>query len=96
MRPFLQQALALWLAAALIVAPAAAQSPQSQPVPVPAPDAPQQPTVNPRNAPPPPPQDQQKQSNAKQPPVVRSFTDLVLIDVEVTDRSGKPIQGLKP
>ena len=95
MRTFLEQSMALWLAAALLVSPAAAQSPQSQPVPVPAPDAPQQPTVNPRNTPPPP-QDQQKQPNAKQPPVLRSFTDLVLIDVEVTDRSGKPIQGLKP
>jgi VWFA-related protein len=98
MRALLQQAMALWLAAALLAPPAAAQSPQPQPVP--APDAPQQPTVNPRNAPPPPPpstpQDQQQPPKGKQPPVIRSFTDLVLIDVEVTDRSGKPIQGLKP
>ncbi|MGH9703406.1 MAG: VWA domain-containing protein, partial [Candidatus Acidiferrales bacterium] len=42
------------------------------------------------------PQDQSPPSKGKQVPVIRSFTDLVLIDVEVTDRSGKPILGLKP
>jgi VWFA-related protein len=33
---------------------------------------------------------------ADQSPAIRSSTDLVRIDVEVTDRSGKPVKGLRP
>ncbi|MGH9703913.1 MAG: hypothetical protein ACRD4K_11100, partial [Candidatus Acidiferrales bacterium] len=61
--------MAFCLAAALLTLPGSAQSPQTPPVPVPATDAPQQPTVNPRNAPPPPPQDQPPPSKGKQAPV---------------------------
>src|SRR5713226_4807971 len=51
----------------------------------------QQKPVDPRQVPPPPPQPQGQNKN-----VIRSFADLVLIDAQVTDRSGKPIKGLKP
>ncbi len=51
----------------------------------------QQKPVDPRQVPPPPPPQQGQNKN-----VIRSFADLVLIDAQVTDRSGKPIKGLKP
>ncbi|MFZ3217076.1 MAG: VWA domain-containing protein [Candidatus Acidiferrales bacterium] len=72
----------LCLAAVLVAANSAAQAPQSAaPVVVPPPASAQQ-------------------SAAQQPPphqssaVLRSSSDLVRIDVEVTDKSGKPIKGL--
>lgn len=50
----------------------------------------QQPPVDARKLPPPPPPQQPRDSRA----VIRAFTDLVLIDVHVTDRAGKPVKGL--
>lgn len=52
----------------------------------------QQSTPPPVSVPPPPAQS----SPADQGPAIRSSTDLVRIDVEVTDRSGKPVKGLRP
>ncbi|MFY9527399.1 MAG: VWA domain-containing protein [Candidatus Acidiferrales bacterium] len=52
----------------------------------------QQSTAPPVSGPPPPP----PSSQADQSPAIRSSTDLVRIDVEVTDRSGKPVKGLRP
>jgi VWFA-related protein len=53
----------------------------------------QQPPVNPRSSPPPPPA---KGQEPKPGQVIRAFTDLVLVDVQVTDRKGNPVKGLKP
>jgi len=52
----------------------------------------QQPPVNPREQVPLPPPQPAPQGKG----VIRAFTDLVEIDVQVTDRSGKPVKGLKP
>jgi len=54
--------------------------------------APPQAPINPRQVPPPPPQPGQERGAT----VIKSFSDLVLIDVQVTDKSGKPVKGLKP
>ncbi len=48
--------------------------------------------ADPRQAPPPPPQEPARRGEA----VIRATADLVLIDVQVTDRDTKPIRGLKP
>ncbi len=53
-----------------------------------------QPQVNPRTAPPMPPPAQQGAGSKKG--VIRTAVDLVLIDVRVTDKAGKPILGLNP
>lgn len=46
-------------------------------------------------APPPDPKQQPKKAAGQKEGVIRSFTDLVLIDVQVNDRNGNPIKGLK-
>ena len=56
-------------------------SPQNPPAP-----------VNPRQQAPPP---QQQASPGQEKGVIRTSADLVLIDVQVTDRSGKPVKGLE-
>ncbi len=84
MRYIARKVLASVLAAAISAAPLMAQSQQQSnppPTPIPAP-APQ------------PPSEQTRRSN--QAPPLRTSSDLVRIDVEVTDRSGAPIKGLKP
>jgi len=50
------------------------------------------PKVAPRQPPPPP---QAAAQAGKGQGVIRAFSDLVLVDVQVTDRSGKPVKGLK-
>jgi VWFA-related protein len=83
-RNYLRKWLAIAGAASLLVAPLRAQDTQS---PAPSP-------VNPRQAPPAPPQaPTAAQRGAKG--TIRSTVNLVEIDVQVTDRDGKPIKGLK-
>ncbi len=55
------------------------------------PQEPQQ-KIDPRQPPPPPPQAPAQAGQDKG--VIRKFAELVLIDVQVTDRSGKPVKGL--
>ena len=84
MKYMARKLLASFLAAAISAAPLMAQSQQQSnppPTPIPAP-APQ------------PPSEQTRPSN--QAPPLRTSSDLVRIDVEVTDRNGAPIKGLKP
>ncbi len=74
----MRRALAAFLALAISPIPGVAQGTSTQ-------------TVNPNVTPPPPPQEKpDKPSRAR----LRSITDLVLIDAQVTDRSGKPLKGL--
>jgi len=76
-----KQLLAVMLTASLGLAPlSAAQQQQQKPIDL-------------TKAPPPPPDP--KQQPKKGEGVIRAFTDLVLIDVQVNDRNGKPIKGLK-
>jgi VWFA-related protein len=68
----------------LLAAPLGAQSPQPQS------PQPQQAPVNPQQAPPPP-----RVALPRGKGTIRSAVDLVEIDVQVTDRNGKPVKGLK-
>jgi VWFA-related protein len=75
--------LSLLGVAALVTAPLSAQNSQAQPQQ-------QAPQVDPRQAPVPPPTPLPRGRGT-----IRSTVDLVEIDVQVTDRNGKPIKGLK-
>jgi VWFA-related protein len=85
--------LTTWLVAILLAGSAAAQSqPQSS-------NPPTQPSTNP-SAPavvpmPPSPLSGTQASKPAQAPALRVSSDLVRIDIEVTDKSGKPIKGLR-
>ena len=88
MKPIVQRFLAFSLAAALAafvnVGPVSAQSQQqSNPTPTPVPAPPPQPTSD-------------STRPSSQSPALRTSSDLVRIDVEVTDHNGVPIKGLKP
>ncbi len=74
--------LALLAVTALLTAPMGAQNSQSQPQQ-------QTPQVDPRQAPAPPPTPLPRGKGT-----IRSTVDLVEIDVQVTDRNGKPLKGL--
>src|SRR6202035_5033252 len=76
-----RRALALLAGAALLTAPLGAQKLQPQQ---------QAPQVDPRQAPAPPPKPLPRGKGT-----IRSTVDLVEIDVQVTDRNGKPVKGLK-
>jgi VWFA-related protein len=78
-----RRALALLAGAALLNAPLGAQNSQPQP-------RQQDPQVDPRQAPAPPPTPLPRGKGT-----IRSTVDLVEIDVQITDRNGKPIKGLK-
>ncbi len=92
MRELAYKIATIWLAAALGAGPSAGQAEQqssSQPAPVVV--AP----PSPATAPPPAQQTPAQQAAAHQSSaVLRSLSDLVRIDVEVTDKSGKPMKGL--
>jgi VWFA-related protein len=77
-----RRALALLAGAALLTAPLGAQSSQPQPQQ-------QAPQIDPRQAPAPPPTPLPRGKGT-----IRSTVDLVEIDVQVTDRNGKPIKEL--
>ena len=82
--------LATIAAACLLTAPLGAQNPQTSQT-----DQQQSPgpAVNPRQAPAPPPPPPTPLPLGKG--TIRSTVDLVEIDVQVTDKNGKPIKGLK-
>ena len=82
--PAARRLLAASLMATLLAALTAAQNRQTP--------------VNPRQQPSPPPEQAPAQRQAKGPDkgVIRALADLVLIDVQVTDRASKPVKGLKP
>jgi len=80
----LRRLLAIGWAASLLIAPMHAQDPQG---PAPSP-------VNPRQTPPPPPKAPTAAQHGGK-GTIRSTVNLVEIDVQVTDRDGKPIKGLK-
>src|SRR5579864_4527679 len=87
-----RRVLACLATAALLTAPLGAQN-----APAPAPQGQAQPQaqpqnvpVDPRQGPPPPPK-----APVRSKPTIRSTVSLVEIDVQVTDRDGKPVKGLK-
>lgn len=79
-KDLMQKLLAILIAISLGLAPLAAAMQEQRPIDL-------------KKAPAPPPQDK-KQAKAGE-GVIRAFTDLVLIDVQVNDKSGNPIKGLK-
>ena len=83
-----RQALAGLAAASLVCAPLSAQS-ASAPAQAPSQAQPQAVPVNPRQGPAPPPK-----APARSRTTIRSTVSLVEIDVQVTDRDGKPVKGL--
>jgi VWFA-related protein len=91
----IRRSLSILAAICLLIAPLHAQNAQPQTSPQPAspqPVAPQQaPPVNPRQGPPAPPPAAVPRGKA----TIRSTVSLVEVDVQVTDRDGKPIKGLK-
>src|SRR5579871_3433272 len=95
LRNALKPLLAVLAAASLVTAPLAAQTPQAQSPP--AQSQPAQPTqqipVNPRQGPPPPPPANKNTPGGKA--TIRSTVSLVEIDVQITNRDGKPVTGLK-
>jgi VWFA-related protein len=89
-----RRVLAAVAAASLFVAPLGAQSSQSQTQPTQQqpPQQAQQIPVDPRQGPPPPPSNKPAPSGKA---TIRSTVSLVEIDVQITNRDGKPVKGLK-
>src|SRR5580698_10542639 len=95
MREMAYKIATLWLVAALAAAPAVAQAgrapdTQQQSGGPPAPVVVATPAPTPARAP----QSPAQQASHQPSSVLRSSSDLVRIDVEVTDKSGKPIKNL--
>src|ERR1700677_4445126 len=95
MREMAYKIATLWLLAALVARPAAAQTGQAPPEQQQS-GAPCAPVARPLPAPSPARAQQTPAQQASHQPssVLRSSSDLVRIDVEVTDKSGKPIKNL--
>ena len=89
-----RRVLAAVAAASLFVPPLGAQSSQSQTQPTQQqpPQQAQQIPVDPRQGPPPPPSNKPAPSGKA---TIRSTVSLVEIDVQITNRDGKPVKGLK-
>jgi VWFA-related protein len=89
-----RRVLAAVAAASLFVPPLGAQSSQSQTQPTQQqpPQEAQQIPVDPRQGPPPPPSNKPAPSGKA---TIRSTVSLVEIDVQITNRDGKPVKGLK-
>ena len=90
-----RRVLAALAAASLLVAPLGAQNlqPQTQPQAQPESQQPQAVPVNPRQGPPAPPPSAKPAPGGKA--TIRSTVSLVEIDVQVTNRDGNPVKGLK-
>lgn len=89
--PIAKRLLAALAATCMFTAPLGAQTSQQQAPAQPAPAQQQATPINPTQAPPPPPPRVVPGGKA----TIRSTVSLVEVDVQVTDRNGKPIKGLK-